>query len=88
MRVQARERIEAQNLALPVRRQSRRRKRWRTRTLVVIPSIQPRTTAARMIQMSDALVEPTTQPSFTERVLAAIKRTRMTSAATSNTVAV
>ncbi len=38
--------------------------------------------------MSEALVEPTTQPSFTERVLAAINRTRITSAATSNTVPV
>jgi hypothetical protein len=36
----------------------------------VIPSSQPRTAAARIIQTSDAFVEPNTQPSFTAFVFA------------------
>jgi hypothetical protein len=51
--------------------------------LVVIPSNQPRTVAARMIQISDACVEPTTQSSLTERVFAVTRATMMMSRATS-----
>jgi hypothetical protein len=49
--------------------------------LVAIPRSQPSTADARMIQTSEAWVEPMTKPSFTERVLAAIKRMRTISAA-------
>ena len=41
-----------------------RRVRRRTTTAVAIPSSQPKMAAARMIQESDARVEPTTQSSF------------------------
>ena len=57
----------------------RRRVRKRNATLVTIPSSQPSTALATMIHTSEACPEPTTQLSFTWRVLAiasAIRTTR------------
>src|SRR5947209_18032756 len=60
----------------------RRRVRNLKTTLVKIPSSQPRTAAARMIQTSDAWPVPTTQLSFTCRVFAATSAISTTSSAT------
>ncbi len=58
-----------------------RRVRRRKTSLVRIPSNQPSTAAARMIQTSDAWPVPTTQLSFTCRVFATTSAIRTTSRA-------
>ncbi len=50
--------------------------------LVTIPSSQPSTALATMIQTSEACPEPTTQLSLTWRVLAATSAIKTTSKAT------
>lgn len=63
--------------------QSSLRVRWRTTVLVVIPSSQPSTAEARMIQTSEAWVEPTTQSSLTAAVFAAARAISTTISTTS-----
>src|SRR6478672_6462854 len=60
----------------------RRRVRNLKTMLVTMPSSQPRTAAARMIQTSDAWPVPTTQLSFTCRVFATTSEIKRTSSAT------
>ena len=59
-----------------------RRARRRTTRAVVIPSNQPKRAAARMIQESDARVEPMTQSSFAGCAFAEARMTSTTSSAT------
>ena len=58
-----------------------RRVRRRKTIPVTIPSSQPSRAATRMIQTSDAWLEPTTQLSFTYRVFATASAMTMTSSA-------
>ncbi len=62
--------------------QSRRRVRRPKTSAVVIPSSHPITAVARMIQTSEALVEPNAQLSFTVRVFTEISTIRTTSSPT------